>query len=95
MFPDAAAEGVRSAEDGLNHKVKEDLIRLTDEINNASERDTRHGTMFNQPLDGAHQDVDYPSQQWGLDWRQHANEGARMDEHRSSFDVKAVHPKGE
>ncbi|VDK72204.1 unnamed protein product [Litomosoides sigmodontis] len=72
--------------------ANEDLIRLSDEINNASERDARHGAVFKQPLDGAHQDVRYPSQQWGLDWRQHANEGARIDALRSGFDVKADHP---
>uniref|UniRef100_A0A158Q8V1 Methyl-accepting transducer domain-containing protein n=1 Tax=Elaeophora elaphi TaxID=1147741 RepID=A0A158Q8V1_9BILA len=72
---------------------REDLIRLTEEINRASQHDAKRPTMFDQPADGIHQDIDDPSQQWGLDWRQYSNEAAGIDGHHAGFDpdVKTVH----
>ncbi|VBB31770.1 unnamed protein product [Acanthocheilonema viteae] len=70
---------------------QEDLIGLTDEINSASERDAGYRSIFQQSTGGTHQDVDYPSGKWNLDWRQYANEETGIGAHHSDFDVKAVH----
>uniref|UniRef100_A0A1I8EQI5 Uncharacterized protein n=1 Tax=Wuchereria bancrofti TaxID=6293 RepID=A0A1I8EQI5_WUCBA len=74
----------------------EDLIRLTDGSNNASQHDTGSRTVFPQPTHDENQHVGYPSsQQWGLDWRQYADEaagiGLRHFDREAEADVKAVH----
>lgn len=87
----------RTESSGATKPIHEDLIRLTDEINNASEHDAERRTMFHQPTHGAHKDVDHPSQQWGLDWRQYANEAVGIDARHSDLeaDAKAIHSAGE
>ncbi|CAG9531028.1 unnamed protein product [Cercopithifilaria johnstoni] len=73
---------------GATKPRHENLIQLADEINNGLEHDAGHRTVFHQPTDGDQQDVDYPSQQRGLNWRQHSNEGAGIDAPHFGFDVK-------
>lgn len=81
---------------GVTKIGNEDLIRLTDGSNNASQRDTGNRTVFPQSTHDANQDVGYPSsQQWGLDWRQYADEAASIGLHHfdreAEADVKTVH----
>ncbi len=84
---------------GATKTGNEDLIRLSDGSNNASQRDTGSRTVFPQSTHDANQDVGYPSsQQWGLDWRQYADEaasiGLRHFDREAEADVKAVHSAG-
>ncbi|MCP9264436.1 Reticulon-like protein [Dirofilaria immitis] len=94
---DTASDMLSGAVHGISnlsekvHNVGADITHSLDEAYDAGSH-----SAFHQPMHDVQQNADDPSQQWGMDWRQYADEAANIDVRHSDLetDVKAVQSTG-